>query len=94
MDYGWYGQHNSQIVHKPSKQEIINWFKNSVGCSELDMVDVCDEEYARHICMGGRSIELLPRQYFNAPMPDGGVVVLEYYRCNLCGKVILNRNFM
>lgn len=86
-----YNQHRS--IRRPGKQEIINWFKSYMGASELDLVDESFDQCARHVCMGGNRIELLPKQTYNLEY-DGGIIVLEYYRCNLCGKVMLNRNFM
>lgn len=80
-------------VRRPSKQEIIGWFKNYMGCEELDLVDDTYDQFAKHVCFGGGKIELLPKQVFNFQMPDG-VVPLEYYICPKCRKIILNRNFI
>lgn len=84
---------NQPRVHRPGKQEIINWFRDFMQAQEMDLVDDSYDQYARHVCLGGESVQLLPKMVYNLQVPDG-IIPLEYYRCNLCGKVILNRNFM
>lgn len=79
---------------RPSRREIMNWFQSYMGAREMDLVDEADCEVARHVCAGGNNIELLPRQTYNLTLEDGSVVVLEYYQCNLCGKLILDKNFI
>lgn len=76
-----------------SKQEVINWFKEFKGALELDLVDDSTDEYARHVCLGGTKIYLLPRFNYILQTPKG-VVTIEYYQCQVCGKIIMNRNFI
>lgn len=76
-----------------SKQEIINWFKNFRGAREIDLVDESFDNYARHICLGGTKIYLLPKQNYRLQTPRG-LVLIEFYQCQSCGKLILNKNFM
>lgn len=75
------------------KQKIINWFKDYMGNPEVDFVDDAYLSHTRHVCIRGNSIELLPKQVYNLSIEEG-VIPIEYYRCNLCGKLIINRNFM
>lgn len=87
------GMMNQPRMHKPGKQEIINWFREFTQASEMDLVEDAFDTYARHVCLGGESVQLLPKMVYNLQTPEG-YISLEYYRCNLCGKVILNKNFM
>ena len=81
------------VARKPSKQSVMNWFRQYTGATEIDMVDDSYSGVARHICLGGTSVELLPKQTCLFEW-EGGDIPIEYYQCTKCGKVILNRNFM
>ena len=76
-----------------SKQEIINWFRDCMGAPEIDLVDDTSDTYARHVCANGGKVYLLPKQPFRLERPEG-VILIEYYQCQVCGKIIMNRNFM
>lgn len=76
-----------------SKLEIINWFKNFTGATELYLIDDSSDMCARHVCLRGNRVLLIPKFHYRLNTPKG-VVTLEYYQCNECGKVILNRNFI
>ena len=76
-----------------SKQGVINWFKDFTKAPEMVLVEDSFSEYARHVCICQTAIQLLPHRFYNL-QTDEGVLQLEYYQCNLCGKVMLNRNFM
>lgn len=78
---------------KVRKQEVLNWFKQTMGAPELDLVDETYDSYARHVCMGGTKIFLLPKQVY-VLKTDEGDIPIEYYQCMQCGKLIVNRNFM
>lgn len=75
------------------KQEIINWFKEFMGAPELDLVDDSSDEYARHVCLGGTKIHLIPKFNYTLQTPKGNILI-EYYQCQICRKIIMNRNFM
>lgn len=76
-----------------SKQEIINWFRDFMRAPEVDLVDDTSEAYSRHVCSKVNKVFLIPKYVYNLQTPKG-VVVIEYYQCQLCGKIIMNRNFM
>lgn len=79
----------------PRRNEVLEYFKQYVGCQELVQVEETDSPFARHICTGVKKIQLLPKLYLDIPTNDEmGFVHLEYYQCMNCGKVVLNRNFM
>lgn len=88
------GGFNRSKFRKPGKREIIEWFKNYVGASELVLVDDMNSNVTRHVCIGGNSVDVLQKLVYNLPFPDGSYVVLEYFQCPKCRKVILDRNFM
>lgn len=76
-----------------SKQEVINWFKDFMRAPEVDLVDDTTEQYARHVCANGKKVFLLPKLVYSLQTPKG-MVLIEYYQCQVCGKIIMNRNFM
>ncbi len=76
-----------------SKQEIINWFKEFMGAPEIDLVDESSDEFARHVCANSTKVYLIPKFQYNLQTPKG-VILIEYYQCQVCGKIIMNRNFM
>ena len=92
--YGVNGYNGMNHIKRPGKREIINWFQREVGASEMDYVDEASEPLARHVCAKVRRIELLPKRVFNFQFEDGGIIPIEYYQCNICGKLILDKNFM
>ena len=76
-----------------SKQEIINWFKEFMKAPELVLVEESNDNYARHICLGGNKVHLIPKLYYNFQTTNGRILI-EYYQCQVCGKIIMNKNFM
>ena len=89
-------QNNSQEIkqRKPSKREVIEYFKQMLNSPELEIVDEPLPEVTRHICLGGTRVEILKRQVYNMVLGNGEVIPMEYYQCMNCGKIILNRDFM
>lgn len=69
---------------------FLNWFRGYVGASCMELVDGDSSAYARHICLGGRRVFLLPLCVYRGS--EG--VYLEYYMCSVCGKVIVDRRFL
>lgn len=76
-----------------NKQDIINWFRDSKGAMELDLVDDTSDAFARHVCVGGDKVFLIPKQQSSIATPRGNITI-EYYQCEVCGKIIMNRNFI
>lgn len=76
-----------------NKQSIINWFKDFTGAPEIDLVDESYDDFAKHVCLGGTKVYLIPKFAYNLPL-ERGIITIEYYQCQVCGKVIMNRNFM
>lgn len=76
-----------------NKQYIINWFKEFMRAPELELVDESFDIHARHICTNGNQIYLIPKQVYHLYTPKG-IIAIEYYRCQVCGKILMNRNFM
>ena len=76
-----------------SKQQVINWFKEFTRAPELELVDSSMDNYARHICNGGINVYLIPKLHYTLNTQSGAILI-EYYQCQACGKVIMNKNFM
>lgn len=76
-----------------NKTEVLNALINFLGGPELVLVDDIFPDYTRHICSKGRTIYLLQKRVFWCNT-NVGVIPVEYYYCNMCHKVIVNRNFM
>ena len=79
---------------RPGKREVIEYFKNMMKAPDIDLVDDSYDAVARHVCLGGTAVELLPKNVYRMDLGNGEVVPMEYYQCPKCGKIILNRNFM
>lgn len=75
-----------------NKRQVIDFFRGSIPHSSLILADDSIEDYAKHVCLSSRRIYVLPRREFPIQTPKG-VIVLDYYRCECCGQVILNKNF-
>lgn len=78
-----------------SKGEIINWFKDYTGATEVALVDETFDSVARHVCCNSDNpkIWLLPKKVYPL-LTVRGVINLEYYQCQVCGKLILGKNFL
>ena len=76
-----------------NKREVINYIQGSLNATEVDLVDDNFEDCARHVCLNGRQIKLIPRRTFTVNTPEGQIPV-ETYQCLDCGKLIINKNFM
>lgn len=76
-----------------SKREILNILQQQMGANEMDLVDSASDEYARHVCLGGNKVYLLPRRVIPFNTPEG-VINITLYRCEVCGKIIVDRNFI
>lgn len=76
---------------KMSKRDIMFTLQQCLTSTEIVEVDGFDSDVARHICRGGSTIELLPKCVFPFQLEDGYLNV-EYFRCNLCGKVLVDGN--
>lgn len=76
-----------------TRREVLEVFLYNLGYPEYDMVDGSQEAYARHVCFGGNSIQVLPKETFSLTTMEG-MIYIDYYRCPVCGKVIIDKNFM
>lgn len=75
----------------PTRQFKIDTLMNVVRGSEYVLVDGFECNVTRHICKGGSFIYRLQSQLFPFSMPDGSIQQIEYFKCNVCGKVIINK---
>lgn len=75
------------------KGELLEYFKSINGYPECDMIEDSSDPCIRHVCLGGRDIQLLPRQTFVFETEEGPIP-MNYYKCLNCGKIIIDRNFV
>lgn len=87
--------HGFPRVNTPrvSKREILTVFQQQKGSQELELVDDAGADYARHVCQNGNKVYLLPKKVCPFQTPQG-VINIIYYRCEVCGKLIVDNNFM
>lgn len=75
-----------------NKKYVIEAIKMNERATDVSYVDDANLEITRHVCKFGSKIELLPRRVFLVPTPYGTINV-GYYKCEKCGKVIIERNW-
>lgn len=80
-------------VPRMSKRDILNIFQQQMNAPEMELVEDCQDDYARHICNNGKIIQLLPKSVCPFQTPQG-IINITYYRCNICGKLLVDKNFM
>ena len=91
--YDSYGNMLPNKGIKVSKRGVINYLKSLLNSPEVDLVDDADSDYARHVCQSGSTVYLLPKQMIPFQTPQGVITVI-CYRCEVCGKLIIDNNFM
>lgn len=81
---------------KMNRQEIIQNMADNLGACEVKLVED-SLETARHVCIGGKKIWLLPirtvpftRGFDEFGNPD--ILNIEYFFCESCRKLFINKN--
>lgn len=77
----------------PTKKSVKDYLCLNLGCSSVETVEEFDTLRARHICKGSKTIQLLYKQVVPVPTTRG-IVNVEVFICNCCGKLIINDSSM
>ena len=76
-----------------TRKNIIEMICYNLGTQNYVMLDEFETAKARHICQQNNKIYLLDREQMNLVFPDGsGSILVEYYLCRQCGKLMLNKD--
>lgn len=74
----------------PTRKEKIEFLRSVFSASDVILVDEFESTILKHICIGGKTIYILPRSVYNLQTPQGTQCV-EYFFCNVCRKLYLNK---
>ena len=74
------------------KRDILEHIRTSLNSSELVLVSDY-QNYARHVCLGGNKVHLVPIQQGTIQDEDR-LIVIKYFQCSECGKTIVVDDFM
>lgn len=77
----------------PTKSAIKDYVCMYCNARDVAVADEFDTMLTRHICSGSKSISLLNRSYVPVPTTNG-IINVEVFYCNRCGKLILNKSSM
>lgn len=77
---------------RTTRKDILDFIQMSTNCSDLVLVEDFDSTIARHICLGGKKIQLLPKQVYNLITNEGYTVNINYFFCPMCRKCIVDKN--
>ena len=86
-----YNQNNMNAPRKLHKKDIVDILQGTLGATEVVKVESFDTERTRHICTGGRVINIIGKSYRSFPS-ESGMVNVEYFYCPNCRKLILNKS--
>ena len=75
-----------------TRREIIEYLRNTFQTNNVVVLDEFEKDTARHICHGYTEISLLKMQKTNVALPDGNMVVINYFYCPRCGKLLLEKD--
>ena len=77
----------------PTKQAVKDYVCLATACQSVEMVEEFETLRARHICQGTKVIQILEKRLIPVPTTRG-MINVEVFLCNYCGKLIINRSSM
>lgn len=77
-------------MRKTTKKDILEYLQMRSGASEIVQIDEFETQRTRHICQGSKRIVVLEKGTEPVPTSDG-CVFAEYFLCNNCRKLIINK---
>lgn len=90
---------NPQNLNKSSmrvtKAVVLQALKNHFGTPNIEHVYFDDKSpLTKHCCIGYPEILVLPLTQWQFLDEDGKIIIVEYFRCSRCGKLLVYRDFM
>lgn len=79
-------------IRKATKKDVLNYISYYFNTSDVVVVNDFESLRARHVCQGGKIIWLLEKFVFPVPIGCNSFVNVEMFRCQYCGRVIVNRS--
>lgn len=77
---------------RATRRDVLNYISNYFMTTDIVVVNEFETLRARHVCPGGRIIWLLEKFVLPVPVGYETYINVELFRCQCCGKVIVNRN--
>lgn len=79
-----------------NRRDLINLVCMTLGTQNYVLLDDFESNVARHICHGGKKINLLQRELLRLPISTNGYDIdgclnVDYFLCRNCGKLFLNK---
>lgn len=78
-----------------TKSYIVEMLKNALGIPFAEMVYYDDRKTeTRHCCLDEAGIKHLALNQWQFSDEDGKIIIVEYFVCPRCGKLLVYRDFM
>lgn len=80
----------AQRMRKTTKKDILEYLQMRSGAREVVQVDEFETQRTRHICQGSKKIVVLEKGTEPVQTSEG-FIFAEYFLCNNCKKLIINK---
>lgn len=78
-----------------TKSYVVEMLKNALGISFAETVYYDDRKTeTRHCCLDEAGIKHLALNQWQFSDEDGKIIIVEYFVCPRCGKLLVYRDFM
>lgn len=74
----------------PTRKDKVEFLRYIFNASDVILVDEFESITLKHICVGGKTIYILPKSVYNL-QTNQGILCVEYFLCNVCRRLYLNK---